>query len=62
MIGKLSLRYIGQYPIVQRAGEMAYRLELPPELPRVHNVFHVSKLQKYLLDPFHVIEPDPVQL
>ncbi|KAM1185411.1 hypothetical protein TB1_013912 [Malus domestica] len=39
--GKLSPRYIGPYEITERIGEVAYRLELPPELSKVHNVFHV---------------------
>ena len=43
--GKLSPRYIGPYRITERVGEVAYRLELPPELSRVHYVFHVSILQ-----------------
>ena len=60
--GKLSPRYIGSYPVIQRIGEVAYRLELPPELPRVHNVFHVSQLRKYISDPSYVLEPDPIQL
>jgi hypothetical protein len=42
--GKLSPRYIGPYLIVQRIGKVAYKLELPPELARVHPVFHVSQL------------------
>jgi len=42
MVEKLSVRYIGPYPVMQRVGEVAYRLGLPPELPRVHNMFHVS--------------------
>jgi len=58
--GKLNLRYIGLYPIIQRMGEVAYQLELPTELQRVHNVFHVSQLRKYISDPSHVIEPDPI--
>jgi len=41
MAGKLSPRYIRPYRITQRVGHVAYRLELPPELPRVHNAFHV---------------------
>ena len=45
--GKLNLRYIGPFRILERIGPVAYRLELPSELNRVHNVFHVSMLRKY---------------
>ena len=62
MAGKHSPRYIELYLVTQRVGEVAYRLELPLELSRVHNVFPVSQLRKYILDPSHVIKPDPVQL
>ena len=62
MAGKLCPRYIGPYPITQRVGEVAYWLELAPELLSVHNVFYVSQLRKYILDPLHIIEPDPIQL
>ena len=34
---------------------MAYQLVLPPTLPRLHDVFHVSMLKKYFYDPFHVL-------
>jgi hypothetical protein len=44
--GKLSPRYVGPYLIVQRIGKVAYKLELPPELVRVHTVFHVPQLRK----------------
>ncbi|XP_070668434.1 uncharacterized protein [Malus domestica] len=59
--GKLSPRYIGPYMITERVGEVAYRLELPPELSKVHNVFHVSILQHYVSDPSHVI-PQPLEI
>ena len=62
MVGKLSPRYIGLYLVIQRIREVAYRLELPAELPRVHNVFHVSQLQKYIPDPSHIVESDPIEL
>ena len=42
--GKLSPRYMGLYEIVERIGEVAYRLRLPPELARIYDVFHVSML------------------
>ncbi|XP_074265877.1 uncharacterized protein LOC141588329 [Silene latifolia] len=60
--GKLSPKFIGPYEILNRVGEVAYRLALPPALDRVHNVFHVSQLRKYVSDPSHVIEPETVQL
>ena len=45
--GKLSPRFIGPYNILERIGPMAYRLALPPELAKLHDVFHVSMLRKY---------------
>ena len=60
--GKLSPRYIGPFEIVERIGPMAYRLYLPEELPRVHNVFHISMLRKYISDPSHVIEALEIEL
>ncbi|XP_059638570.1 uncharacterized protein LOC132280833 [Cornus florida] len=53
--GKLSPRFIGPFEILDRVGEVAYRLALPPLMDRVHNVFHVSMLRKYELDPSHVL-------
>ena len=43
-------------------GPVEYRLDLPPELSTVHNVFHVSMLCKYLLDPSHVLRDQLVEL
>ncbi|GKU89641.1 hypothetical protein SLEP1_g3755 [Rubroshorea leprosula] len=60
--GKLSLRFIGPFEILERVGEVAYRLALPPNLSEVHNVFHVSMLRKYVPDLSHVIEHVPIQL
>ena len=54
--GKLALRYIGPFEILERVGTVAYRLVLPPSLSGVHEVFHVSMLQKYTLDPAHVVD------
>ncbi|CAN6722903.1 unnamed protein product [Malus baccata var. baccata] len=59
---KLSPKYIGPYEITERIGEVAYRLELPPELSKVHNVFHVSMLQHYVSDSSHVIPPQPLEI
>ena len=60
--GKLSPRYIGPFEILDRVGATAYRLELPANLSRLHNVFHVSMLRKYLPDPSHVLSSEPVDL
>ncbi|KAL0560316.1 hypothetical protein IC582_000717 [Cucumis melo] len=60
--GKLSPRYIGPYQITERVGPAAYRLELPIELARIHDVFHVSMLRKYIPDPSHVLQDQPVEL
>ena len=60
--GKLSPRYIGPFEVLERVGNVAYRLALPQELAYVHNVFHVSMLKKYIPDPSHVIEHEPLEV
>ena len=54
--GKLSPRFIGPFEILERVGTVAYRLALPPSMSGVHEVFHVSMLQKYAPDPAHVVD------
>jgi hypothetical protein len=49
--GKLAPRYIRPFKIIDRKGELAYQLELPPQLSKVHDVFHVSQLKKCLRGP-----------
>ena len=60
--GKLSPRYIGPYEIVSKVGPVAYKLNLPPELSRIHDTFHVSILRKYIPDPSHLSKEQPMQL
>ena len=60
--GKLSPRFIGPYEIIERVGPVAYRLALPPELDRIHNVFHVSMLRRYRSDPSHVIPAETIDV
>ncbi|KAA3451329.1 reverse transcriptase [Gossypium australe] len=60
--GKLSSRFITPYEIIERIGPVAYRLALPPELVKIHNVFHVSILCRYRSDPSHVISPAEIEI
>ena len=60
--GKLNPRYIGPFGIVERIGPMAYRLDMPEEFSRVHNVFHISMLRKYIPDPSHALEALEIEL
>jgi hypothetical protein len=46
--GKLAPRYVGPFKIISHKGEVAYQLELPPQLLDVHDVCHVSQLKKCL--------------
>ncbi|CAN6712584.1 unnamed protein product [Malus baccata var. baccata] len=59
---KLSPRYIGPYMITERVGEVAYRLDMPSELSKVHDVFHVFMLRHYISDPSHMIPPQPLEI
>ncbi|GJS14202.1 putative reverse transcriptase domain-containing protein [Tanacetum coccineum] len=55
--GKLNPRYVGPFKVIKRVREVAYKLELPEELSRIHNTFHVSNLKKC-----HADEPLAVPL
>ena len=49
-------RCVGPFEILERVGTVAYRLALPPSMSSVHEVFHVSMLQKYTPDPVHMVD------
>nr|GEX70096.1 putative reverse transcriptase domain-containing protein [Tanacetum cinerariifolium] len=55
--GKLNPRYVRPFKVLEKGGSVAYKLQLPQELSRVHNTFHVSNLKK-----FHADEPLDVSL
>ncbi|GJR55248.1 putative reverse transcriptase domain-containing protein [Tanacetum coccineum] len=73
--GKLNPRYVGPFKVLEKVGEVAYKLELPEELSKVHNTFHVSNLKKchadeplavpldglHLDDKLHFVE-EPVEI
>jgi hypothetical protein len=54
--GKLAPRYVGPFEILEICGPVAYRLQLPPQLAAVHNVFHVSQLKKCLQVPTEIVD------
>ncbi|XP_021730517.1 uncharacterized protein LOC110697459 [Chenopodium quinoa] len=60
--GKLSPKYIGPYEIIRKVGKVAYKLDLPNELERVHNVFHVSQIRKYVPDVTRVLQPETIEM
>ena len=60
--GKLSPRYVGPYRIIQRIGQVACKLELPPEMSLVHPVFHVSMLKKVVGDLSAIVSVETVEV
>ncbi|WVZ89402.1 hypothetical protein U9M48_035815, partial [Paspalum notatum var. saurae] len=60
--GKLAPRYVGPFKITERCGSVAYRLELPPHLAAVHDVFHVSQLKKCLRVLEEEIDTSQIQI
>ncbi|KAA0035197.1 ty3-gypsy retrotransposon protein [Cucumis melo var. makuwa] len=60
--GKLSPYFVGPFEILEQIGHVSYRLALPSSLSAVHDVFHVSMLRKYVADPTHVVDFEPLQI
>jgi hypothetical protein len=60
--GKLAPSYTGSFPILKKCGTVAYKLELPPSLTGVHDIFHVSQLKKCLKAPMDVVLPKVTSL
>ena len=60
--GKLSPRFIGPYEVLERVRPVAYRLALPPELAKLHDVFHVSMLRRYCYDPSNILPVQDIQV
>ncbi|KAA3469361.1 hypothetical protein EPI10_015157 [Gossypium australe] len=60
--GKLSHSFIGQYKIIERFIPITYRLVLPTELQKIHDVFHILMLRRYCSDPSHVIPVEEIEI
>ena len=60
--GKLSPRFVGLFEILERVGTLAYKVALPSSLSKIHNVFYISTLRKYVFDASHVVELEPIQI
>ena len=55
-------RIIGPFEMLERMGTVACRLALPPSMSGVHEVFHVSMLREYTLDPAHVVDWGEIEI
>jgi hypothetical protein len=60
--GKLVPCYIGPFPILEKCGTVAYKLDLSPSLAGVHDIFHVSQLKKCLMAPVGIVLPEVTPL
>nr|GEV93234.1 putative reverse transcriptase domain-containing protein [Tanacetum cinerariifolium] len=60
--GKLEPRFVRPFEIIERIGQVAYRLRLPQELSSVHDTFHISNLKKCLADPTLHVPLETIQV
>jgi hypothetical protein len=60
--GELAPRYIRPFPILEKCGTVAYKLDLPPSVAGIHDIFHVSQLKKCLKAPMDVVLPEVTPL
>ena len=58
---KPNPHFVGPFEVLER-DTLAYKVALPPSLSKIHNVFHVLTLRKYIYDPSHVVELEPIQI
>ena len=59
---KLSPRFMEQFEVLERVGTLAYKVALSPSSSKIHNVFHVLTLRKYIYDPSHILELESIQI
>jgi hypothetical protein len=60
--GKLAPRYIGPFEIIEVCGPVAYRLQLPPQLAAIHDIFHISQLRKCVSVPTKIIDTQTIDI
>jgi hypothetical protein len=60
--GKLAPRYIGPFEIIEVCGPVAYRLQLPPQLAAIHDIFHISQLRKCVKIPTKIIDSQSIEI
>jgi hypothetical protein len=60
--GKLAPRVIGPYEITESCGPVAYKFKLPPSMSRIHDVFYVSQLKKFVWVPTKVLIETEMEL
>jgi hypothetical protein len=60
--GKLAPRYIGPFEVIEICGPVAYRLQLPPQLTVIHDIFHISQLRKCVKIPTEIIDPQAIEI
>ena len=59
---KLNPRFVGPFEVLEKVGTIPYKVALSPSPSKIHNAFHVSTLRKYIYDPSHVMELEPIQI
>nr|GEY08519.1 putative reverse transcriptase domain-containing protein [Tanacetum cinerariifolium] len=60
--GKLNPRHVRPFKVLKKVGSIAYKIELPQELSRVHSIFHVSNLKKYYYNDPLVVPLEGLQV
>ncbi|XP_057540619.1 uncharacterized protein LOC130818465 [Amaranthus tricolor] len=62
MLRAVAKEWQGPYDIVEKVGKLAYRLALPNALGKVHDVFHISQLKRYVVASSHVLDSEALEL
>jgi hypothetical protein len=60
--GKFNPKYVGPFQVKKQVSLVAYKIELPPHMAGIHDVFHVSQLRKCVRDPMHIINFEPLDI